>query len=362
VAAPGPPSLPAPVSLEQLARDAEAARAAGRLEKAAAIYRRGLEMQPGWAEGLWGAGSVAYERNEFAACREASSRLTIVNPKMAAAWALRGLCEFQVGAYRAAGTHLARGLSLGLGPSEELGRAVLYYQALVLVRLSQFDAAIAPLQTVLRFQAATPELEQACGLVLLRRPVLPAAVPSADQDLVAAAGGAYCAHLARHPEDAVSRFRALIAAHPRERYLHYGCGLALAQQGSAEALDLYREEVELFPDDVLARVELSFGLLGQGRAKEAVAPAREAVRLAPHLFVTHLVLGRALVDAGDVAAGVRELETAAAQAPAIPAVHLALARGYQIAGRRAEAARARAAFQSLEEARRGSDAGAPERP
>ena len=66
--------------------------------------------------------------------------------------------------------------------------------------------------------------------------------------------------------------------HPRERYLHYGRGLALAQQGSAEALDAFRKEIELFPDDVLARVELGFGLLARGREAEAVAPAEEAVR------------------------------------------------------------------------------------
>ena len=270
------------------------------------------------------------------------------------AWALRGLCEFRTGALAAAREHLAKGLSLGLPPSEDLGRAALYHQALVLVREGQFDAAIAPLRTILQFQSATPELELACGLVLLRRPLLPEAVPAAERRLVAEAGGAYCVHLARHPDEAVRRFRELIAAHPKQRYLHYGCGLALAQQGSAEALDLYRQEVELFPDDVLARVELGFGLLAQGREQEAVAPAREAVRLAPGLFVTHLVLGRSLAATGALAEGIRELEAAAAQAPRIPAIQLALARAYDMAGRREDAARARAAFQSLEAPRRGA--------
>ena len=112
------------------------------------------------------------------------------------------------------------------------------------------------------------------------------------------------------------RFEALIAKHPRERYLHYGYGLVLAQRGSAEAVEQYRREIELFPDDVLARVELGFALLAQGRQEEAVAPAEAAVRLAPGLFVTHLVLGRALAATGRVERGIRELETAAALAAA----------------------------------------------
>ena len=65
--------------------------------------------------------------------------------------------------------------------------------------------------------------------------------------------------------------------HPRERYLHYGRGLALAQQGSAEALDQYRKEIELFPDDVLARVELALRAAGprpRGRGGGARARRR----------------------------------------------------------------------------------------
>ena len=98
---------------------------------------------------------------------------------------------------------------------------------------AKFESAIAPLRTILEFQAATPDLEVACGLVLLRRAVSPADVPPRERELVSQAGSAYCVHLARHPEDAVRRFEALVSRHPDERYLRYGWGLALAQQGSA---------------------------------------------------------------------------------------------------------------------------------
>jgi tetratricopeptide (TPR) repeat protein len=341
-------------ALDGLARRADEARAAGRLEEASALYRRALEARPSWADGLWSLATIAYDRNAFAECRDALARLVALRPKAAPAWALRGLCEFETGAIGVAREHLERGLSLGLPPSEELGRAALYHQALAFVREGQFDAAIAPLRTILKFQSATPDLDEACGLVLLRRPVLPAAVPREERDLVSAAGHAYCAHLARHPDEAVKRLRALIAEHPKQRYLRYGCGLALAQQGSAEALEMYRQEIALFPEDVLARVELAFGLLAQGRQQEAVEPARAAVRIAPGLFVTHLALGRALVATGDLPGGIAELEAAATRAPRIGAIQLDLARAYTEAGRPADAARARAAFRALDPPRDGA--------
>ena len=348
----GPP--PSASSGDTLEKRAEAARTAGRLDEAAALYRRALAARPRWAEGLWALGTIAYDQDRFAECRDVFSRLAAVQPKMAAAWALRGLCEFRLGAYTRARAHLGKAVELGLPPRDELGRAALFHHALLLTQRGAFDLAIAPLSQILQFQPSSPELDVACGLVLLRRPLLPASIPQPDRDLVRQAGEAYCAHLARHAEKAVPRFDELIRQHPRERYLHYGRGLALAQQGSADALAEFRREIELFPDDVLARVELGFGLLTRGREMEAIAPAEEAARLAPGLFVTHLVLGRALAATGRLERGIRELETAAAMAPRTPEIQLALARAYALAGRKQEADRANAAFRSLQAARRGS--------
>jgi tetratricopeptide (TPR) repeat protein len=346
-----------------LEKRAEAARTAGRLDEAAALYRQALVARPRWAEGLWALGTIVYEQDRFAECRDVFSRLAAVQPKMAAAWALRGLCEFRLGAYSRARTHLGKAVELGMPPRDELGRATLFHHALLLTQQGAFDLAIPPLSQILQFQPSSPELDVACGLVLLRRPLLPAEVPPADLDLVRQAGEAYCAHLARHAEQAGPRFDALVQQHPRERYLHYGRGLALAQQGSADALAEFQREIELFPDDVLARVELGFGLLTRGREVEAVLVAEEAARLAPGLFVTHLVLGRALAATGHLDRGIRELEMAAAMEPRIPEIQLALARACAQAGRTAEADRANKAFQSLEAFRRGSpNAPPPEAP
>ena len=58
----------------------------------------GARGRPRWVEGLWALGTIAYEQDRFAECRDVFARLAAVQPKLAAAWALRGLCEFRLGA------------------------------------------------------------------------------------------------------------------------------------------------------------------------------------------------------------------------------------------------------------------------
>lgn len=349
--APGPSAGP---SFEEVARRAEAARASGRPDEAARLYREGLKLRPRWAEGLGILGSIAYEQDRFTECRDAFRRLVAIEPTAAAAWALRGLCEFGLGAYTPALAHVDRALSLGGLPDEAMQRVLLYHQAILRIHAKRFELAIAPLTTLLQSQAETPELTRACGLLLLRRPELPEAVRPPDRPLVDQAGGAYCAHLARRGADARGRYEALLSRFPKQRYLHYGHGLALAQAGSADALAQFRREIELFPDDVLARLELAFALIQRGEAGEAVPVAEKAAALAPGLFAARIALGRALVETGELRRGIAELELALKLEPGLPEGYLFLARAYAQAGREADARRAQATFKKLDDARRGS--------
>ncbi len=352
-----------PASFDTLSRKADEAREAGRLEEAAALYREALKQRPRWADGWWYLGTMAYERDRPLECVQAFRRLLALKPGTAPAWALRGLCAFQLEEYAAARRHLERALAAGPLSDERLGLVATYHQALLAIQGGDFEGALVPLTRLLQAQAETPELDDACGLVLLRRAEVPAEVPAADRERVRAAGEAYCAHLARRGDDAQRRFEQLLARRPRERYLHYGYGLSLAQQGKVEALAQFEREIELFPDDVLARVELALGLVTRGRAPEALAPARKAVDLAPRLFVTRYALGRALVETGALDQGIRELEAAVGLAPDIPELILALSRAYARAGRRADAEKANAAFLALDRARRARSApGAPSPP
>ena len=353
------PTAAAP-SFDELVRCADAARSGGRPDDAAALYREALKQRPRWPDGWWYLGTLAYDGDRPRECVSAFRSLLALKPELHAAWALRGLCAFQLGEYAAARGHLAKALANGPLPDESMGRVVVYHRALLAIQAGAFEAAIQPLTQLLQAQQRTPELADACGLVLLRRAQVPKDVAAGDREYVRSVGEAYCAHLARRADEARRLFADLVERFPSDRYLHYGYGMALAQAGDAASLAQFEREIELFPDDLLARVELAFGLLTRGRAPEALPPAERAVALAPRLFAAHLALGRALVETGAVERGLRELEAAAELEPGIVEIHWALANAYAGAGRDADAAREREAVRALEARRSGREA--PTRP
>ena len=69
------PAAPASASFEELARRADAARAAGALDEASRLYREAVALRPQWTQGLWALGTIAYDRNRWAECRDAFRRL-----------------------------------------------------------------------------------------------------------------------------------------------------------------------------------------------------------------------------------------------------------------------------------------------
>jgi predicted Zn-dependent protease len=301
---------------------------------------------------------MAYERDRHEVCRAAFEHLLALDSGIGPGWALRGLCEFSLGRHAEAERHLERALEVGPVADDPMWWVVLYHLALLQLRDAEFERAIVPLRQLASRPDPPTELQEACGLRLLRRAQLPEEIPAGDRGLVRAVGRAECASLAGRRAEAERRFVALLADHPRQRHLHYGYGLLLAQGGSSEAIGQFQRETELHPDHVLAHVELAFNLLTHNRPREAVAAAEAAVRLDPEVFVTHLALGRALVAAGDLGLGTFELESAARLAPGSPDVFFALAQAYRQAGRSDDADRANARFLELDRARR--SAGMPE--
>ena len=121
-------------SFDALAQQAEEARAAG-------PPRRGGRRSTGGPRGAAGLGrrpvGPRYDRLRAGPVRRLPGRVRAARRAAAEwrpAWALRGLCEFRTASSRRGRAHLAKGLSLGLPPREDLGRAALYHQALLLVR------------------------------------------------------------------------------------------------------------------------------------------------------------------------------------------------------------------------------------
>jgi tetratricopeptide (TPR) repeat protein len=93
---------PAASQFEALRDRAERARADGRLDDAMAAYGEAVILQPSWIEGHWYLGTMYYETGRFRECRDAFGRVVSVQLENGAAWAFKGLCEFQVKDYASA--------------------------------------------------------------------------------------------------------------------------------------------------------------------------------------------------------------------------------------------------------------------
>ena len=348
---PGPGRAPG-VTFEETARAAETAWAEGRADDAARLARAGLELNPQWREGLWLLGLAHTSTGRFAEARDALLRLVSLEPDAGPAWALLGLDEYRLRDHDRALAHLWRGTSLGKFDDPALLRESLLHFALLLMKNGDFGAAAKPLARVASGKT-DPDLFLPCGLLTLRMPRLPEEIPADERDLVATAGRAGCAALARRADEARQGFEDLKARYPGARGVHFAYGLFLRSEALPGALALLQEEVRLFADHAEAQAELAFEILERGDPRDALPPAREAVRLAPRQGASHLALGRALLARDDVDGSLTELEQAARLAPEDQGVWLALAQAYARAGRASDVERARARLLELD-VRRGA--------
>jgi tetratricopeptide (TPR) repeat protein len=351
---PSPASAPSPggESFDETARRAAEARDAGRAEEALSLYRRALSQRPSWDEGLWWAATLLYEADRFAEAGDEFARFLDVKPDAAPGWAMRGICAFELREYPAAIEHLTRAVDLGLGSNPELQRSARHRLGLALARTGRFELALQPLTLLARSSPESPGLADALGVLLLRNPLLPSEVPEERRELVRRAGHAAYLHLALRGEEAGKAYAALVEAYPREPWVHYAYGVFLVRGDGERGIAMLRKEVEVFPGNVMAHLEIAFELLLRGDPAGARASAERAVELAPNLFAARNALGRALVELGEVEEGVRQLEEAVRLAPESPEMHFALGRAYARAGRAEDAARARATFAELDRRRR----------
>ena len=224
--------------------------------------------------------------------------------------------------------------------------------ALLRIRNAEFELAVEPLSRLARDGAESPSLATACGLVLLRMPYLPDAVPADKRELVQAAGSAACAGLALR-DDAVTRFEELLRRYPRTPNLHYGYGAYLLHkdgQNAAAAIAQFEKEIEVDPGAVYPRLEIAYELIRDGQHARALPYAEQAVELAPGLFAAHNALGRALFETGQPEKGIAALERSVQLAPESRQARAALVGAYARAGRPADAERERDELRRLEAA------------
>ncbi|MEN3332616.1 MAG: hypothetical protein V7641_1981 [Blastocatellia bacterium] len=332
----------------KLAKQADAAREAGRLEDAIRLYNQALQMNPKWAEGWWYLGSIFYDRDRYSEAREALKLLLYLQRENGPAWTLLGLCEFQLRNYKEALADILQGKQLGLGGNKEFVSVARYHGSILLTRNGQFEIAFEELRPFSREGNESLSVIEAFGINILRLPLLPAELPPDKRELVLLAGRAAWHQSARHPQEADRAYKELLARYPQAPNANYAYGVFQLIDTPDAALDSFRRELQVKPDNVPAMLQIAFEYIKRNDYEQALPFAQKSVDIAPEFFATHNALGRVLLEMGKIPEAIKELETGVKQAPDSPEMRFALARAYAKAGRSDDARREREIFLQLD--------------
>lgn len=355
---------PAPASFDRLAREAGAAREAGRVDEALALYQRAVKLRPGWDEGLWYIGTLYYDMDKYAEARDAFRRVIAAQEKKAAgkpagngrAYAMKGLCEFQVKNYETALSDLLAARDRGV-EGEELLSSVRYHLAIIMSRLEQYEFALLNLQPFAQRGNDSPTVIEAFGIATLRIPMLPAELPADRREMVLLAGRGSYYQAARLAGPARPAFEELVSRYPDSPNVHYAYGVFLLGEDPDRAIEEFKNELRISPSHAYAMLQIAFEYIKRSDWEAARPWAEQAVATAPGDFTGRRALGQVLFELGDTAAAIEHLERGVRIAPDSPSLQFVLARAYQKAGRTADAERAREEFRKLQQATRSQQFG-----
>jgi tetratricopeptide (TPR) repeat protein len=334
--------------LNDITLRAEAAQREGRLEDAEALYKRSLERNPRWADGWWHLGLLLLDQRRYHEAETVIESYMGLQSGSGPAYALRGLCRYHTGRFETSSEDFQRAQTLGLGEDKTLSRAVRYYTSLIMIRKSLFGSALLTLVPFANDHDEGEDVLLAFGLAMLRVQVAPEELNPAKKDLVLRAGrAAFLASEHRFPE-ASHEYSRLLAAYPTAPNVHYDYGVYLYLGKDLEkALNAFKEELALYPDNVAADIYAGLICLKIGRFAEGLAFAHEAVALDPNSYVAQYELGQLLLKTDQPSVGIQHLETAEGLAANNEEVHYALLIAYARVGRKADAEREHAIFQRI---------------
>jgi len=337
-----------PLSFASLSAQADAARDAGRLDEAAALYRQALAKRPAWHEGWWSLGTILYDQDSYASAARAFRRVLAGDPKNGTAHLMLGLCEYQLDRDESALAHIQRAKALGVRRDEQLVQVMEYHEAMLLVRKGRYEDAIEAAKPLVEQGVASDELDGVLGrAVLLIRPNEAPKADDADYQIVLRAGRAERNRLAQQWDAAKSAYGELVQAFPSFPNVHYAFGrFLLAVDTPDPAIEQFKAEIANNPRHVRARMQIAAACYRVDSAK-GIPYAQEVVALEPDYPFGHYLLGLLYLDSRDLDRAIQQLETAARMVPTEPQFQFSLGSAYARAGRPKDAARARAAFARL---------------
>ena len=335
-------------SFAALSAKADAARDSDRLDEAAALYRKALAIKPTWAEGWWSLGTIEYDRNAYPEASHAFGKLIALQPKSGTARVMLGLCQFELGMEDAALESLQQGRGLGVPADPQFREVMLYHEGVLLQRKGRFEAAQEIFGQMCRQSPYPSEVNLAMGAVALRlrSSQLPAA-GTVDYRVMQKSGEATCLAAQKKYDEGRQEFDALLAGDPEYPNLHYAYGKFLLDANDNDAaVAQFQAEIKNNPNDAISRLRIASAKYRVDSAA-GLPYAEEAVKLDPGLPLGHYLLGLLLLDTDDYLHAIPELEMAQKSFSDQPKIYFALASAYSRAGRRDDAARARATFVRL---------------
>jgi predicted Zn-dependent protease len=342
-----------PRSFDELSSRAAAAQTAGDTDQAIQNYQLALQLRPEWDDGRWNLAMLHYSASHYPEAISELKRWLERQPNFGTAWAVMGLCEFELRDYKNALVHLQRGEQLGFGGSPEAVGLARYRLAILENQNHQFESAMETLLPGTRSGTVAREVQIALGMALLRMPLLPEQIEPSKIALVQSAGEIAALLQNSKYDQAYPKFQTLLLEYPSVPFLHYAYGTALAALSQFDEAELQlRAELQISPESELAYVSLASVALKRYHPAEALSAAQRAVQLAPDSAESHYVLGRACLELGqDKYAqdqkAVSELEQASKLAPGSPEVHFNLAKAYAKAKLPEKAEQERAIFARL---------------
>lgn len=331
----------------QLAERAQKASDENRLDEAVRLYARALAIRPKWAEGWWARGTLEYDLDHYANAARSFEKLIALQPKNGTAHVMLGLCEFELGREDLALRHIQKGKNIGINKDDALARVVLYHEGVLLQRKGSFQAAQDTLEELCLRGGQSAETFQVLGMTLLRQKSKSPPKDSADSDIVTRIGQAECLAGQKKYEDAKRGFEDVVSQNPAYPNVHYAYGLFLLETlDVASAVDQLEQEVKNNPDHVVARLRIAAAQYKRDSAA-GIAHAEAAVKLSPQLGFAHYLLGLLLLDTDNYQKAIPELEVAQKSFSREAKLYFALGSAYSRAGRKQDAARARATFERL---------------
>jgi predicted Zn-dependent protease len=342
-----PSTAQQPPQFDDLSRQAATARDRGDLAEAIALYNQAEQLKPDWAEGWFYLGLLQYSTNAYQPAIDAFNHLLQLQHGAPPALALRGLCEFETAAYDDALRDLEEAVKEGAANQPRNEQIIRYHLAQLLTRASRFQDSQAQYQFFAAQHIDDPELQVGLGLAGLRVPLLTKDAPPADQPLYQAAGTAGFALLAGDTQEADTQFRQLFARFPTAKNLHFFYGFLLFPHSSELAIDQFRAEIALAPDNLESHAMLGFTLMIAGRYAEAEPEAQHVLAIEPDMEMAQIALGRSLAETGDIQHATDLLNTILKRDPDNLEAHMGLATIYTRTGNREEAYREHQLCRSL---------------